>query len=267
VIAHEVGHDVTAAFGLDKEYVEHARPVLEQVPLRAQAWWAWLDEVHADLYGVLCLGPAFASAMADLLATDPVQVALEARVAAAWVRHPPAARRMQCLVHALRRLGFEDAADEREAAWAASFPPADGDPYRDDGPALVDALLDGRCESLGGSMLETVSFSQAQHTDATAVKDSILIGLSPPSGDVRTLVAGARLAFDADPEGYRRARADGKTPQQLVLDRAEADRTDEPRAEEVAAGPGTDADRAAGAALFARLIRPATAPDTTEESR
>ena len=267
VIAHEVAHDVTAALGLRDAFAEHARPVLEAVPQRATAWSAWLEEVHADLYGVLCLGPAFASAMADLLATDPVQVAMEARVAAAWVKHPPAARRMECLVHALRRLGFDAAADEREAAWAASFPPVPGDPYADDGPALVDALLDGRYDALGGSLLKTVTFTKAQHADALAVKDSILIGLSPPSGEVRTLVAGARLAFDQDPERYRKASMGASTPQELVLARAKADRTDEPRAEEVDVSPGSDADRSAGAALFARMIRPATAQDTTEGSR
>jgi hypothetical protein len=268
VIAHEVGHDVTAALGLRDAFTGHARPVLEAVPQRATAWSAWLEEVHADLYGVLCLGPAFASAMADLLATDPVQVAMEARVAAAWVKHPPAARRMECLVHALRRLGFGTAADERAAAWEASFPPAPGDPYRDDGPKLVDALLDGRYEAFDGSLLETVAFTKAQQADAVAVKDSILIGLPPPSGEVRTLVAGARLAFDQDPERYRdAARAGDPTPQELVLARAKADRTDEPRAEEVAAGPGSDADRSAGAALFARTIRPVSEADTTEGSR
>jgi hypothetical protein len=266
VIAHEVAHDVTAALGLRETFAEHARPVLEASPQRATAWSAWIEEVHADLYGVLCLGPAFASAMADLLATDPVQVAMEARVAAAWVKHPPAARRMECLVHALRRLGFDAAADERETAWEASFPPAQGDPYRADGPALVDALLDGHYDALGGSLLDTVSFTTAQQADAIAVKDSMLLGLSPPSGEARTLVAGARLAFDQDPEGYREPVREGDpTPQELVLARAKADRTDEPRAEEVDTSPGSDADRSAGAELFARLIRPATTTEGSHE--
>ena len=277
VIAHEVAHDVTAALGLRKEFSEHARPVLEKIPSRGYAWSAWLEEVHADLYGVLCLGPAFATAMGDLLATDPVQVALEARVASAWVKHPPATRRMQCLVHALRRLGFDAAADERESAWEASFPPTEGDLYRKDAAALVDALLDGRYETLGGSLLETVASPDTPKpmppvktvdADATAAKQSILMGLDPPTGDVRALVAGARLAFDEDPEGYRKeVRKDGSTPQDLVLARAKADRTDEPRAEEIASSPGSDADRRAGADLFARMIRPAAAHDTTEGTR
>jgi hypothetical protein len=249
VIGHEVGHDLELELGLTAAVRAHAAPVLATLdPDRAYAWGEWLAELHADLVGVMCTGPAFATAMADLLAADPVQVADEARLAAAWQPHPPASLRVRALAEALGLMGFAlEAATLLEA-----FPVAGDDRFAGDVAPLVRALWEGPHSGLGGSLASVLAFAGQQ--DAETVRDTLLAGYQATSPSVRALIAGVRLAYDADPAGFDRPRGpQGKTPQQLVLDQLRDLRDDNPRAEEVQRAPTADEDRAAGRELFARV--------------
>ena len=255
LIGHEIGHDVEQELGLTAAMEAHLARVLQPVgdPERAFAWTTWRAELFADLYGVLCTGPAFVSAMADLLASDPLRIADEARSPETWSAHPPASLRMRGLTHALGLLDFEDEAQALREAWEMTFPPAGGDPFIADVPTVVDALWHGEYEQLGGPLHSAITFSVAQQRDATGVARTVLAAMEPQAGDIRCLIAGARLAFDANPEGFRSPPPGKPTAQGRILRRVLDLRDDEPRNEEIGRAPGPAADREAGIALLARL--------------
>ena len=267
LIGHEIGHDLEAELDLTDGIQAHAAPVLEALrdEDRAYTWTQWLPEVHADLVGLMCTGRAFANAMLDLLAADPLQVADESRLSAAWLAHPPATLRMLALAHALNLQGLADDGAAVRDAWEEAFPAMPRDRFRNDVPAVVEALWHGEHDQLGGTLAAALGFDARLQRAALTVCETVKLGFAATSTDVRALVAGARLAYDAEPERYDKSRGPSKkTPQQLVLDRILELRDDAPRAAELAASPGHDADRAAGRALFERFSAELAARTTAE---
>jgi hypothetical protein len=82
--------------------------------------------------------------------------------------------------------------------------------------------------------------------------------MKPQASDIRSLVAGARLAFDDDPAGYFK-KDQGKSPQDRILEQAMAIIGDAPRIRSDEGAVSPEDDRAAGRALFADLARSAVA--------
>ncbi|SFR29081.1 hypothetical protein SAMN04488564_1175 [Lentzea waywayandensis] len=244
LVAHEVGHVVWTDLKLGSEAETHLLGAVADLPGdRRDAWLYWGPEVFADLYGVLAAGPAYASALADLLAADPDKVRAEFPPESAANDHPPASLRIALVTKALRHNGFVEAADTRAAAWQENYPSSD--PYLDDVDLVVPALLDGAYEGFqGATMLERVRFSQEQERQAALTAHAAAVGQSlTHTEDVRALVAAARLAFDRVPGDAEPQRAI-VVKIQSVLDnrrRNEARRTSVPSSN----------DRAAGAALHA----------------
>jgi hypothetical protein len=251
LLAHEVGHTVERDFGLAGVTEKHLGAALSDVPgPRQDAWFGWLPEVFADIFGVLAGGPAFVSALSDLLATDPVEVAAESAEADGRQPHPPATLRVALCGRTLEHLGFETEASSLWGAWADAFTPDPDDPYGKDVEVVADGLRSARYPQLGCRTLrEILPFSAAHHKAATTAAISILEPSKPTSADIRSLVAAARLAFDRDPEGYRSPRLGMANPQDLILDRAEEIIGDRPRGDEDVR-PTPEADRRAGAALY-----------------
>ncbi|MET0133690.1 MAG: hypothetical protein ABW215_08860 [Kibdelosporangium sp.] len=248
MIAHEVGHAVERDFGLTGTTRQHVLPVFASMPAdRRSAWEIWLPEVFADLYGVLSAGPAFVSALADLLAVDPMTVAAESAADAAVRLHPPACVRIALAVEALSHLDFPaDAA----ASWLEVNPA--GGPFVADAGALVDGLLHGRYPQFADRLLpDVIAFTPRQHRDAGVAAKSVLRGQIPPTGDVRALVAAARLAFDRDPAGFVASRPGRRSAQELIVDRIAKSVGDKPRSAVREVGQEVAADdRAAGSALY-----------------
>jgi hypothetical protein len=252
-IAHEVGHDVARDFGLASVTETHLRAATATLPgPRRNRWFGWLPEVFADLYGVLGAGPAFASALTDLLAADPALVAAESADPSP-ARHPPAALRIELAARALEQTGFPREAAAQRDAWAEAYGPAGpAEPFLADADAVVEALLDGRYSQFGEQSLRCViAFSVGQQEDAVAAAEAVLDGQEPASDDIRCLVAASRLAFDRDPDRYYGAAAQGAmTAQELILERAVASLDDRPRAGDGEPESASNEDRAAGAGLF-----------------
>jgi hypothetical protein len=262
LIGHEIGHDLEAELKLTAGMQGHVAPVLNALDdqQRGYAWGEWLSEVHADLVGLMCTGPAFASAMVDLLVADPVQVVAEAREAAAYRPHPPASIRIRVLAAALELQELHEASAALTTAWNAAFGALPAGGYRDDAPKVVAAIWNGKHEHLGGTLAGLLAFSARQQRDAETVRDTVLGGFPTAIADVRALIAGARLAYDAAPEKYETPRGpDKKTPQELVLSQIVGLRSDAPRKEELERSPARDDDRAAGRLLFDRITH-ATEP-------
>jgi hypothetical protein len=236
VIAHEVGHAVERDFGLLGTVRALVRPVLRTMPeARRDAWDTWLPEVFADLYGVLAAGPAFVSALTDLLVVDDARMAAELD---GPVRlHPPAAVRLAFTAKALAKTGFP-ASD-----------PACG-PFGDDIAPMTTALLDGRYPGLGDRALrEVITFTAAQHANAVTAADGLVDHQRPETSDVRCLVAAARLAFDRRPAVFAPPPPGEVNAQDLVLDKVAKAVGDSSRADDGDERPVVD-DRAAGAALY-----------------
>jgi hypothetical protein len=256
LIAHEVGHDVEKDFGLAETIAAQAEPVFAALdPEPRFAWSAWLPEFWADLYGVLAAGPAYVSATTDLLVTNPAELSLDARAPLGFGAHPPSALRIRAMTRALDRTGFVTEASTRWTAWKDTFPANGGRPGLAVAESLIDALLRGPFPEFGGRTLcGVLSFSPAQQDAAVAVRNSALADIAPQSGDIRCLVAGARLAFDKDPELYRKRRASAVGSQKRIVDRAVQAMGDQTRERSAEAQISREDDRTSGRAVFDRLI-------------
>ena len=251
-IAHEVGHDVARDFGLASSTEMHLRAATATLPgPRRNRWFGWLPEVFADLYGILGAGPAFASALTDLLAADPALVAAEAADASP-ARHPPAALRIELAAQALDQTGFPREATAQRDAWAEVYDSAGPvEPFLEDAKAVIRELLDGQYPQFGERRLRSVvTFSAGQQEDADAAAEAVLDGQEPACDDIRCLVAAARVAFDRDPGRYHSAAEGAKTAQELIVERAMSALDDRPRADSGEPEPAPGEDRAAGANLF-----------------
>jgi len=258
LICHEIGHDLEAELALTQTMQGHLASALNRLDdyQRAVAWDAWRPEIFADLYGGLCTGPAFVASMSDLLAADPVEIADEAQIAAAWQAHPPAAVRMRFMTHALTLQGFEDEGAQLRTAWETVFPLSAKNKYLDDAPAIVTELWNGEYPEFGKrSLPAALSFTAQQQDYALAIQEGVMAGEPPQVNDIRCLIAAARLAFDSDPKAYHHPKPDKKPAQELILQHILSLRDNAPRRAEVTSSPGSEADRAAGAILLDRLER------------
>ena len=256
LIAHEVGHDVDRDFGLEDTIKSHAEPVLSALePEIRFAWSNWLREVWADLYGVLAAGPAFVSAMSDLLVTNPQEVIADARAPMSFGSHPPASLRMSAMTSALAKSGFEGDGDAYLDGWNRAFAANGGAAMAGAATEIVDALLTGVFPQFGDTRIDkVVRFSGEQQETAHVVRAEALADNEPQTADIRCLVAGARLAFDHDPELYGLVTEQRVGAQQRIVDRAVAAMGDKTRMRAVESEITPEADRSAGQALFRRLI-------------
>jgi hypothetical protein len=258
LICHEIGHNLEAELALTQTMQGHLATALKGLDdyERAVAWDTWRPEIFADMYGVLCSGPAFVASMSDLLAADPVEIADEAQIAAAWHAHPPAAVRMRLMTHALTLQGFDGEGAQLRTAWETVFPLHAKNKYLDDAPAIAAALWNGIYPELGKRPLPAaLSFTAQQQNYALAVQEGVLAGQLPQINDIRCLIAASRLAFDTDPEAYHCPKPGKKTAQELILGHILSLRDNAPRRAEIASSPGSEADRAAGEILLDRLER------------
>ncbi|NUT53587.1 MAG: hypothetical protein HOV94_40815, partial [Saccharothrix sp.] len=129
----------------------------------------------------------------------------------------------------------------------ASWPGAVVGPFADDVDAVVEALTSGAYpQLLDRTVLDLGRFTPAQQADATSAAKSSLSRQLPGTSDIRALLAGARIAFQASPE-----RAATSRP--LILRRAMRTVTDKTRHADRRTPLTTAADRAAGAALYDRV--------------
>lgn len=256
LIAHEVGHDVEKDFGLTAAIEVQAEAALGDLDPRDRfAWTSWVREVWADLYGVHAVGPAFVTAMIDMIVTDPAEIEADTRAPLLFGQYPPAWLRVRAMTYALEKTGFPEEAKRHWKAWDDAFEAGGADAIAAVAEGVVEALIAGSFSELGDQTLGAVlSFSMTQQQTAEEVQRAALANVVPSSSDIRCLVAGARLAFDADPELYG---TDQRQPgsQNQILAKAVSAIGDQPRMRDAEQQVTEDEDRAAGEALFDRLVR------------
>ena len=272
-VGHEVGHLVEDDLGLEEALraaVDAALPEADDA--RRQAWSVhWRSEVFADVWGVLCCGPAFAETLVDLLTGRP-DVGTQAQPDAfgRWGSYPTHALRVAALVAAVRALDdaevpgvFALAADRLAARWQQAHPGTHAmSAFDGDAEAVVDALMHTPLTAFKRSregdplsVRQVLLFSEQMQDDAEKDATEALALHAPLSSDVRTLFAGQAMAFARDPAAFG-----PREVQQRFIGRLLQRRTQGLRAKEMAAlqaaRPKEDDRRAAAASAFRALFDP-----------
>jgi hypothetical protein len=210
VIGHEVGHIVEDDLGLTTTILA----AMASAPAkRRDAWQAWGGEIFGDLYGQLATGPAFVSALAEVLGDGPAEIVAETAKGPTWGAYPPTYLRMNVNFAMLRALGFTAAADRLEAEWTASYGATHAMAVFDaDVATVTKQLVDAKHAVLGGLAIGDVLSFKALQDEADVAFDALSRGAAPSAGNVRALVAASQMHFAATPAGYTEA------VQQRVLD-------------------------------------------------
>ncbi len=287
-IAHEIGHDFYHSVdGLPEQLAkalalggEIAIPAVQaaggvaravaDVPQRAVT--AWREELFADAFGTMMLGPAYVQTMARLFASpaEPARALVLAVDAEGgglprYEEHPPGHVRVVVACRLLGQMGYGAEADRLERRWRAEhaepdalYVPLSNGRYAAlaEEPVLARAAQVGRAlyltglPTLGGQPLRSIpglDFGPREHAEAErcAARFAALRPATP--GDPRMLVAGAVLATLAQP---RRAA------QIYALARAAIRGLDAARAadDDAAADARADADVVDATALREALI-------------
>ncbi len=201
VIGHEVGHLVEDDLGLSKTIQDIVGGSAD--PARQAVWRAWAGEIFGDLYGQLATGPAFAGALAEVLADLPDYIVKEQVAAGKWGDYPTTYLRMNVNVALLRAQKFETAADALDAEWKAAYGPTHAMTAFDaDVKGIAEALCETAIPELGGKRFpEVLSFAGLEDESRVAVS-RLEKRATPDAGNVRALIAAARLFFAKSPGAY-----------------------------------------------------------------
>lgn len=207
-IAHEVGHDVEADFGLTRRLgyalesgMNSPAPAVPEG--RQRAWRAWLAEIFADTFGCLVAGPAYAGALADFLALSEEHIASEVLDESYWGDYPTAHLRVQINLEVLSQLGFEEEAGGRKRRWLTAYPRHRMSEFEEDVPRIVRSILvEPHPEFDDKTLPQVIRFRPQQHARANFDAARMLDRYRPETDDIRTLFASARLAFELNPERY-----------------------------------------------------------------
>jgi hypothetical protein len=219
LIASQVGHVVALDLDLHaalRERLDADLPTAGVPPDRTAQWLSWLAETFSMAYGVLALGPAFASTAVTTLAAHGSGSARPSRPGPD-VRLPSAAR-VGVVLETLALTGFEDEAAALGAAWRDAFPDREADEFESDLPAVISSIVASPLPQFEArTVRDVIAFSPRDHEAAAASAAAVLRALQPPAADVRSLVCSARLAFDEDPDRYVHVSA-GERIQRRIMD-------------------------------------------------
>jgi hypothetical protein len=206
VIGHEVGHLVEDDLGLSTAIQDLVGGAAADD--RRAAWRSWAGEIFGDFYGQLAIGPAFVGALAEVLADEPARVTTE-KVTAPWDAYPTSYLRMKLNFQMLRALKFTTDADALEAEWKAVYGPTHNmSDYDADVDPIATAFVATTFQVFGDKpFTEVLSFAPLQ-TACDAAVSRLERKADPEPGEVRMLVAAARLFFAKSPSAYDKAAQD-----------------------------------------------------------
>jgi hypothetical protein len=207
VVAHETGHTVESDFGLT-DWVKAA--IVAQLPQDGRAqrsghWQAWSNEVFADLWGCLTLGPAFVGSLMDFLSLG--RNVVENEISTESSSYPTAHLRMLLCFRALEDLGFGNESESFEALWQAEYAIGAMQNFEQDIPAIVESILRSPC-SIGGidRILRDVPELRFTGEDWAYAREAVEARTAGRDADSANtaprLVAAARVLFEGDPRGY-----------------------------------------------------------------
>lgn len=207
-VGHEIGHVVGEDFGL----LDEARRRVAALGIdaaRKQVWDRWLEEVFADLFGVLATGSAYIDQLAAVLAGSLSSVRHERIRATAGQGDAYPTRTLRI---ALCRCALETLVGEVYVktlpglqTWSEAYGDLTGDslPYAEDVQPIVATLLSGYT-ALGQRRLSDLLCwdASAEGYVATMAREHLETADAPVPYSVRVWVAAAARAHDIDPERY-----------------------------------------------------------------
>jgi hypothetical protein len=230
-IAHEIGHDFyNSVAGLGAELRGTLKlpqgpgklpgPSVRQGDVDA-AVGAWMEELFADAFGTMMLGPAFVATMSWSFGSprEPVvAVAAAPTKQGGFEEHPPGHVRVCCATRLLAQMGYGALADRLEANWRRAhkepgyvyFPTRTGS-----WAAVSDEVVIARALQVGATLYEQglpalagfplrsipgLDFGPREHEVALQVKGALLAGRRPSVKDARLVIAGAVLAWAEQPK-------------------------------------------------------------------
>jgi hypothetical protein len=188
IIAHEVGHIVEFDFDLTSEIAT----ALDGAGLdHLDVWKGWASEVFADLYGCLCMGPAFVGAMMDLLSTSVKSVQTEVRKGG---KYPTRALRVELMLEALIQTKHKNDAARLLSTWEGAYGPMQTMlNFKSDVEKVVKAVYDGPYK---GTALTTITtFPTSVTGDLQTIGEAAaggFIAQLAEYNDPRLLFAGAQ---------------------------------------------------------------------------
>jgi len=228
-VGHETGHLVEEDLELQEPLrvaVAAALAGAGAAPARVEAWSQhWRSEVFADLWGLLCCGPAYARMLTDVLVdaaqgqandSDGTRPDAQGR----WGTYPPRPLRLQVLAEGLRHIAlpapseFEACARgiEQQLASLPSLTPSLL-PFAGDVPRVVATLLGTPLAAFGspgepGRALRSVlGFSAVQQAQVQREAQRALKRQAVTASDVRVLFAAIAWAFHDDPATFHAQQA------------------------------------------------------------
>jgi hypothetical protein len=204
VISHEAGHLVLEDFKLRDQVMREVHGAVAGSP-NVSAWEAWLNEVFADVFGCVAMGPAFVSALLDFLAVGYSDVETEMVDPREWGKYPPNYVRVRLNIAALEMLDFTTEAGELKDRWKRYQWPGFS-AYEGDLNKIAGAIINGKHRGLNGmSLREILAFTQADQRHALEIAGNVLHQDLPKfTMDIRAILAAVRALYDPDPRSFSR---------------------------------------------------------------
>lgn len=204
IIAHEAGHIVEFDFNLTGEIAA----ALDGAGLdHVDVWKVWASEVFADLYGYLCMGPAFVGAMMDLLSTSVNSVQTEVPKRG---KYPTRALRIELMLEALTQTDHKDDAARLRSTWEGAYGPMHtGLDFKNDIQKVVKAIYAGPYKGIALTTAVT-SFPTGVTKDLQTIGEAAagrFLDTLAAYNDPRLLFAGAQWLHenpqpDQNPDAY-----------------------------------------------------------------
>jgi hypothetical protein len=233
LLAHETGHLVEDELQLGPQIDQNLRNAGIDAGRLERDWLPWRAEVFADMYGVLCVGPAFVGILTLLVARDPQSVFAPVN------GYPSHHLRILLAICALEDLGFASDAKSLKAAWVDTYTEPAGfvqHAHIDDLQKVVKAILGqplagltkpGK-KPLSLKQLGSVRWTMQHQIYARDVADRLLRaneGLRLGSTNPRILLAAGLLAFQQQPELLDANKISSYKLQSMLIDQILAERS------------------------------------------
>jgi hypothetical protein len=205
-ILHEVSHNTQNDLGLAEVIPHRIGQRLQRAGLErsvSSVWVRWNRETFADLSGLLLGGPAVVASLMDVIGRAPRTV----KTYSSRGPHPTPYLRAFISFELLRRMGFENEAQEGCRLWSRCYPnPRSGTiPSRvlHTASQAIKLVVDQVCyqpyETLGNKCLaEVIKFGPKEQLLIEEAGKRLAAGNDPGIIPERFLIGAARYAFDRE---------------------------------------------------------------------
>ena len=223
LVAHEVAHIVADDLELAREFEPLLASVTTIPDSRKSHWQSWLDEVFADVVGVLGGGTGFGFGLLRALAGDISTIIDEP--ADPRGTYPPKRVRMAVVRQTAQHLQLST---DFATAWEDAYGPSNS-PFEADIEPLVSALLTHKFARVGSRALPDLHKPPAQtrvdrYIDMLIEEDSPGPPLADHLEDFRAAIVASAMAHSMQPEVWKEGDADG--PYARLLRHIETTRED-----------------------------------------